>query len=284
MTALQALSATKLQIAVTKIQEQWEVRARRTDWSDGTITRAEVLRLSAENALDFNLEVEKRGDVVFVDLSSLSTHPKNPLSPLCGNVDILSIDSSFLQDLKRLKLQIKDGRIYAKTFRQVARNGEWKAHICPLISVVASKKYGANWDVVFLSARTISGDILDLRKSNVYIPCLERTVNTVRQNAKFDKDVLKSGHEDWLADPDTTPARIRKPKGYGADSDDGDVAGLTASKMHVPASDGQITENTNIVDDVEFDPAPAEPETEPETSTNADLFLAESGQDSSESP
>jgi hypothetical protein len=92
------------------------------EW-DEVLTRAEVLRLSASNALDFNFPMEKRGDRIFVDLRSLdSEHPDA----------ILTIDSSFLPDLKRLKLRLKDGRLYAKNFRQVGTR--WKVAL-PLESV-----------------------------------------------------------------------------------------------------------------------------------------------------
>jgi hypothetical protein len=107
-------------IDVVRIRYRWMPEDR--EW-DEVLTRAEVLRLSASNALDFNFPMEKRGDRIFVDLRSLdSEHPDA----------ILTIDSSFLPDLKRLKLRLKDGRLYAKNFRQVGTR--WKVAL-PLESV-----------------------------------------------------------------------------------------------------------------------------------------------------
>lgn len=241
--------AAELQIEVTFIRCRWLIRS--DYWRDGDriLTRAEVLRISAGNALDFDFPVEKRGDVVFVDLRRLDRKSKS----------ILVIDASFMPDLKRLKLALKDGRLYARTFRQTPVG--WKSHLCPVISVVGAKKYGQSWDVVFLTTRTVSGDSLDLRAANVRIPSLEHSTNTVRMNKKFDKDTLLAGFRDGWLTANATNARPNKAKGYGPDSDEDDVRAATVSKLHVPATEGQRTEIDLVL---------AHSLTEP---TNADLFV-----------
>jgi hypothetical protein len=251
----------EVQIEVVRVRYKVRYKIRDEDFRDEirdedfhrTLTRAEVLRMSAGNALDFTFPIEKHGERVFVDLRRLDDSPNADTD---SNA-ILVIDASFLSDLKRLKLVLKDGRLYAKTFRQTLAG--WKSHLCPVISIVAAKKYGQNWDVTFLSARTVSGDSLDLRSSNVRIPALEDSTNTQKENAKLDKDTLRAGFRDGWLTADNLNARPKKPKGAAPDSDEED---MTQSKMDIPATEGQIVEA-----------AGGSAETSAETSTNVDLFV-----------
>jgi hypothetical protein len=219
-----------LQVDVTTVRYRWIHSDEHREYDYDTYSRAEVLRMSAGNALDFNLPTEKHGDRVFVDLRSLDPDPDSNA--------ILVIDSKFLPDLQRLKITLKDGRVYAKTFRQIRE--AWKVRLVPLTSIVAAKKYQrSEWDVTFLSAKTLNGDSLDLRAANVRIPCLEESPNTQQMNEKFNKTVYNAGFRDgWLADRDTMQARAKKAKGAAPDSD---VPNMTMSKM-LPATDGQSTE------------------------------------------
>jgi hypothetical protein len=236
-----------LQIDVTTVRYRWIHSDEHREYDYDTYSRAEVLRMSAGNALDFNLPTEKRGQKVFVDLRSLDPDPNSNA--------IMVIDSKFLPDLQRLKLRLKDGRVYAKTFRQTL-GGVWKAHLVPLTSIVAAKKYRrSEWDATFLSARTLNRDSLDLRAANVHIPALEDSTNTRLMNEKFDKDTCNAGYRDgWLTN-DEMNARAKKPKGAAPDSD-GDVSMMT-SKWHTPATDGQRTEG--------------------DSATSENLFLSERG-------
>lgn len=204
--------------------------------ADAPLTRKDVLYVSASNALDFDLPVERRGDVVYVDLTSV--HPKKQFT-------VLVIDASFLPDLKRLKLTLKADRLYAKTFRQTARDGDWKSHICPVVSIVAAKKYGQNWDVVFLSARTKS-DPLDLRASNVVIPSYESSSNTKTMNEKLNKATLSVGWRDGWLTGDGTPARGKGPKGHSPTDYEFDTRAVAASKLHIPSRPSDVHDEKEV--------------------------------------
>jgi hypothetical protein len=186
-------------------------QAKDKEYSQGRpISRKESLRLSANAALDFDLPVEKREDRVFVDITSI--HPQKKFT-------VLVIDDSFLADLKRFRLRLKDGKAYADTFRW-DRLGARTPHLVPLSSIVAAKKYGKNWDYVFLTARTVSGDALDLRATNVVIPSCEKSQNTATMNEKFNKNMAQAGFHDGLLTTDPLFARPKKAAGYGPDADE----------------------------------------------------------------
>jgi hypothetical protein len=219
----------KLAAVEMTVTYKWSFRSD----EDSILTRAEVLRLSAANAKAFKFPIEKRAEKTFVDLRSL-----NPDYPDA----ILVIDSSFLADLRRLNLVLKDGRLYARTQRQDT-HGAWHSHLCPVTSIVGAWKYGQEWDVTFLSARTKSGDSLDLRSENVVIPCLEQSAHTQRMNTKLNEAMPRAGfHDGWLADRDGLQSHPTKPKGAAPDGDEDDVSSITTSKMSIPASEGQVVE------------------------------------------
>jgi hypothetical protein len=250
------------------VKYRWSFRPE----EDSILTRAEVLRLSADKAKAFTFPIEKHGDRVYVDLRRLD--PGHPDA-------ILVIDAAFLADLKRLKLHLKDGRLYTRTQRQDI-SGRWNAHLTPVISIVAAWKYGEQWDVTFLSAKVKNGDSLDLRSANVRIPALEESPNTERMNLNFNKGVYNAGWRDGrLADKDTMQARpVRTTglkhfsRGAGPDSDEDDV-GMMTPKWHTPATDGQRTEGDSATSENLF-LSEREMEQVPEqdgTKTSADLYV-----------
>jgi hypothetical protein len=237
-----ALSASKLSVAVDAIRLRW-AGVDRWDGEHAPLSRAEVLRVSESNAEAFNLPTERRGPVVYVDISSLQPVRRNPMSPLAGNLTVLAIDRSFLPDLKRLAICVKDGRVYARNFRETRGVG-WGPHLTPLTSIVGAKKYKQQeWDVTFLTAHTRSGDSLDLRRVNVVIPCLEDSIHTQKMNEALNKGVLTVGWNDGnLADKDALQARPKRPAGAAPDEEELDFAKAAMAKMQ-SATDGQRTES-----------------------------------------
>lgn len=193
------------------------MRESRDPWVARSLTRRDVLRDTTTIALDYDFPTERRnskmeldetGDIALVDVTRL-----HPSSQFC----IAKFDWSFLPDLKRLHhaLRLKDGRLVVKTFREDSR-GVRSRYEMPLVSIVAAKKVGRDYDCVFNTAYPANGNPLDLRSANTVVPAYEYSAATRIENAKFNGDDPQ-GHDrkvfpifEWLdekASTDPTPPR-----------------------------------------------------------------------------
>jgi hypothetical protein len=180
------------------------------------ISRAEVLRQTADIVLDFNLETEKRDEKVYVNLTPYHSEKKFTIGTL---------EHSWFPYFKRLHrgLFLKDNeRMFVRTTKEVNHFGKTVPREVPVISIAAANKYGVpNYDDVLLSAETVNTNQLDLTFANIRIPSLERTKNTIRQN----EDLLKKsvcGQDDsrvWDKSAFEWGDGPVRPKGEGPNSD-----------------------------------------------------------------
>jgi hypothetical protein len=203
------------------------IERRRRNARDGgaPLTRAEMLKATAAAALDFNAEMSRcdesgrpdsHGDIVLLNITHLNR----------GQFVFMRVNYSFLPDLKRVwkQLRLKGGRLYVSTTKDIDHFGKKTLYLCPLISVVAARKYETpQFNATLLTARVINGNPLDLSFENIVIPALEPSGNTKRLNAEFNKKVLTLGHSDGrLAHPmSEMDAKPRRPQGAGPDDSEG---------------------------------------------------------------
>jgi len=181
------------------------------------ISRAEVLRRTADIVLDFNLELDNtRDNGIYVNLTRYHSE---------GRFTAAVIERGWLSDFKRLHrgFFLKDNeRLYVRTVKVVDRSGKTVRKEVPVISIAASAKYGVpNFDEVLTTAETINTNPLDLTFANIRIPALERSANTIRQN----EDLLKKsvcGQDDsrvWDKSAFEWGDGPVRPKGEGPNSD-----------------------------------------------------------------
>ncbi len=227
---LEALCRERRDNTVTPIER------RRRDARDGgaPLSRAEMLKRTAAAALDFDGECSRcdesgrpdlMGDVVLLNVTHLNK----------GKFIFMRVSFAFLADLKRVwkQLRLKSGRLYVSTTKDVDHFGKKISYLCPLISIVAARKYDIpQFNSTLLSARIVNGNPLDLSYSNVYIPAMEQTPMTERMNDQFNKAAKTQGHSDGrLVQPGTKmDAKPKRPKGAGPD--DGCAKHGDGSYMH----------------------------------------------------
>lgn len=198
-----------------------ERRRRQARNGGAPLSRAEMLKRTVSAALDFNAELSRcdesgrpdpSGEILCLNITHLNR----------GKFIFMRVSFPFLPDLKRVwnQLRLKDGRLYVSTTKQINHFGKTEKYLCPLISVVAARKYGVpQFNGTLLTARTVNGNPLDLSYPNVYIPAMESSETTKRMNAKFNNEVATLGHRDVdLVRPGTVMiAKSKRPQGAGPD-------------------------------------------------------------------
>lgn len=179
------------------------------------ISRADVLKWTADIALDFNLELDARGEKVYVNITRFHSE---------GKFTIVSIEKSWLPDFKRLHRELflkDDTRLYVRSTTE-NNVGKTRRKEVPVISIAASAKYGIKvFNEVLLTAETINDNPLDLTFDNIRIPALEQTAHTTRMNEKLLNDSLKDGVDTsrvWDKSAFSW-GDANRPEGVGPDSD-----------------------------------------------------------------